>query len=579
MDSLLPVLGQPGAAAERSAPSVEAAPQAAFAGPFGLAFWKAGGDAQVAEGDAEDAGAPPPAQGAPLVTPIALGPPVASLAAGSDGSLRNANAVAALAGFLGMAAPGTAPDVTPPAPDVGVAMPRDGAEPSGAPAGPPDTAAAQTAKASLGGGTPSAVAASISVPTETPVAEGIATAEAGGTGKPSLGDAPAPLPRPTGAGLLAGGASPVQNTASKPDAAVLASVPGAVTVRNPSAAETDMTRVSPAPRPGGATGPATSAPERTPAAMAVPTGSGTAPRPAPPAGPVVGSSDAGPEGTVSQTGKAAPAGMAAPPGMPANTQAAAPLPAAEAAPFATEPAGEATGPSEKRPASAGDLGPAAPVRPLAGPSPAPGMPNTAATGAPPHAETDRDISAGDVRDRTTPAKAGYAASLPDMRPVPRPAMAPALPHVSTDMPVSATSSAEVDPAALLSTTASGVSSSGQLPAQPGGGSGALLAQGAAQTLAANLPSPLPIMTLSILAERPETADLMRRHLDILAQEFSRSGLEPPQVRIGGGSADGSAQHGGGDQGAKGEVRRETGHAASPPPHVGTGALRALDLRL
>jgi flagellar hook-length control protein FliK len=40
------------------------------------------------------------------------------------------------------------------------------------------------------------------------------------------------------------------------------------------------------------------------------------------------------------------------------------------------------------------------------------------------------------------------------------------------------------------------------------------------------------LTLSITAERPETAELMRRHMDILNQEFSRSGLDAPDVHVG-----------------------------------------------
>lgn len=40
--------------------------------------------------------------------------------------------------------------------------------------------------------------------------------------------------------------------------------------------------------------------------------------------------------------------------------------------------------------------------------------------------------------------------------------------------------------------------------------------------------------LSIVAERPETADLMRRHLAVLAEEFARAGLDAPSVDISGG---------------------------------------------
>lgn len=40
-----------------------------------------------------------------------------------------------------------------------------------------------------------------------------------------------------------------------------------------------------------------------------------------------------------------------------------------------------------------------------------------------------------------------------------------------------------------------------------------------------------VLTLTIHAERPETADLMRRHLDLLAQEFAQAGLDAPSVHI------------------------------------------------
>lgn len=45
------------------------------------------------------------------------------------------------------------------------------------------------------------------------------------------------------------------------------------------------------------------------------------------------------------------------------------------------------------------------------------------------------------------------------------------------------------------------------------------------------------ITLAITAERPETADLMRRHLGLLADEFARAGMDPPMVSISGGGAD------------------------------------------
>ena len=47
-----------------------------------------------------------------------------------------------------------------------------------------------------------------------------------------------------------------------------------------------------------------------------------------------------------------------------------------------------------------------------------------------------------------------------------------------------------------------------------------------------------MFTLSITAERPETADLMRRHLSLLAEEFARQGLDAPSVDISGGGQGG-----------------------------------------
>jgi flagellar hook-length control protein FliK len=146
------------------------------------------------------------------------------------------------------------------------------------------------------------------------------------------------------------------------------------------------------------------------------------------------------------------------------------------------------------------------------------------------------------------------------------------------------------------------------------GQGASIPHHIAQHIAANLPKPVSdlgtgtlelaldppelgrvrmslveiagTLTLSITAERPETAELMRRHMDILNQEFSRSGLDAPDVHVGtgadgngraqdrdGGSGAGpsSATPEGGRQGDLGP--QDTHHAASIDPS------RALDLRL
>jgi flagellar hook-length control protein FliK len=50
-----------------------------------------------------------------------------------------------------------------------------------------------------------------------------------------------------------------------------------------------------------------------------------------------------------------------------------------------------------------------------------------------------------------------------------------------------------------------------------------------------------VLTLTIQAERPETAELMRRHLDLLAQEFSEAGVDAPSVRVSQDGSDGNAE--------------------------------------
>jgi len=87
-----------------------------------------------------------------------------------------------------------------------------------------------------------------------------------------------------------------------------------------------------------------------------------------------------------------------------------------------------------------------------------------------------------------------------------------------------------------------------------------------------------VMTLTIHAERPETADLMRRHLDLLAQEFAESGLDAPSVRI---SQEGAGNGGGSSDDREGTPQTnravpEAETAQSIPNHARNGGL---DLRL
>jgi len=46
------------------------------------------------------------------------------------------------------------------------------------------------------------------------------------------------------------------------------------------------------------------------------------------------------------------------------------------------------------------------------------------------------------------------------------------------------------------------------------------------------------LTLAIAVERPETAELMRRHITLLSEEFARAGLDAPSVNISQDGADG-----------------------------------------
>lgn len=93
------------------------------------------------------------------------------------------------------------------------------------------------------------------------------------------------------------------------------------------------------------------------------------------------------------------------------------------------------------------------------------------------------------------------------------------------------------------------------------------------------------LTLAITADRPETAELMRRHLQLLTQEFQRAGLDAPSVDI-------SDRHGGTRQEGRKDApgaptRDQPGRtAADPGPAPGPSGARprpqdgsGLDLRL
>lgn len=80
----------------------------------------------------------------------------------------------------------------------------------------------------------------------------------------------------------------------------------------------------------------------------------------------------------------------------------------------------------------------------------------------------------------------------------------------------------------------------------------------------------------ILADRPETQELMRRHIDVLAQEFRSLGYERISFSFNAEGQSGRADHseGSSDEGQFGTVQPvETEEHTAPPPTAG------LDLRL
>lgn len=88
------------------------------------------------------------------------------------------------------------------------------------------------------------------------------------------------------------------------------------------------------------------------------------------------------------------------------------------------------------------------------------------------------------------------------------------------------------------------------------------------------------MTLSIIAERPETVELMRRHLVLLADEFARQGLDAPSVNISGGGQGGRDADRHDQSFSQGRlIADRAAPEPMPAPIVRHGADGALDLRL
>ncbi|AHM03695.1 flagellar hook-length control protein [Roseibacterium elongatum DSM 19469] len=86
------------------------------------------------------------------------------------------------------------------------------------------------------------------------------------------------------------------------------------------------------------------------------------------------------------------------------------------------------------------------------------------------------------------------------------------------------------------------------------------------------------LTLSISAERPDTAELMRRHLDLLQQELARAGFDGPSLRLALDQDGRSTPPTTRPDAAEAEPA-DSGPAPVPPQAGRAAPLSALDLRI
>jgi flagellar hook-length control protein FliK len=267
----------------------------------------------------------------------------------------------------------------------------------------------------------------------------------------------------------------------------------------------------------------------------------------------------------------------------------------------------------------GDLSPpdsALPDTPRGQRATSPAIPQPMVPVAPAHAEPAPNVrnKGPDMRltpeavERLGPAGATSPAAAPRAAP-------PSVGMNKTDAPVSPPQAADsgpkpgMDPVLSAGGTTQG-SATGALvvAASSPPPTGAPMTQHIAQHIAAQVPKPIGDMgsgtlelaldppelgrvrmslvdmggalTLSILADRPETADLMRRHMDILAQEFSRAGLDAPNVRVGtGGDGSGAAPDRQAAPSPEPQDATPLAGTVSDRSHPPPDPFRALDLRL
>jgi flagellar hook-length control protein FliK len=94
------------------------------------------------------------------------------------------------------------------------------------------------------------------------------------------------------------------------------------------------------------------------------------------------------------------------------------------------------------------------------------------------------------------------------------------------------------------------------------------------------------VVLQVLAERPETLELMRRHADLLARELANLGFGSVDLAFGQGQtpqgdAEGDGQAGQGHAAAPDQGREDTAETAddAAPRHMMLGQSGGLDIRL
>ncbi|WP_170119076.1 flagellar hook-length control protein FliK [Roseicyclus mahoneyensis] len=88
-----------------------------------------------------------------------------------------------------------------------------------------------------------------------------------------------------------------------------------------------------------------------------------------------------------------------------------------------------------------------------------------------------------------------------------------------------------------------------------------------------------VLTVTIAAERSDTADLIRRHVALLAEEFARAGLDAPSVSISHGGAEQRSRGGSVTLAGSGTEAASSPDAPAPSARARPMGAAGLDLRL